>query len=170
MRHFLLAAAGLAALASTARAGDHWAYLPPLDVKISADAAAHPIDAILATAGKSGIQPAPLAPPRQWVERAAYTLTGLPPTEEQLRASRPIRTRRRGNQLVDELLASPAYGERWARHWMDVARYADTRGYNFDQDNRYPFAYTYRDWLINAAQRGHPLRRNSSSSRSPRIA
>ncbi len=61
--------------------------------------------------------------------------------------------------LIDELLASPAYGERWARHWMDVARYADTRGYNFDQDNRYPFAYTYRDWLIKAINADLPYER-----------
>ena len=43
------------------------------------------------------------------------------------------------------MLASPAYGERWGRHWLDVARYADTSGYDFDQDDRYPYAYTYRD-------------------------
>ena len=53
-------------------------------------------------------------------------------------------------QLVDRLLASPRYGERWGRHWLDVARYADTKGYVFTQDRRYPYAYTYRDYVINA--------------------
>src|SRR5690606_39528797 len=78
------------------------------------------------------------------------TLTGLPPSDGQLRRFEASPDEATWRALVDELLADPAYGERWARHWMDVARYADTRGYNFDQDNRYPFAYTYRDWLIRA--------------------
>lgn len=125
----------------------HWAYVPPQ--KANTAAGVHPVDALLAEKWESEkIQPAKLAPPRQWLERAAYTVTGLPPTEEQLRRIEGSPTDATWAALVDELLASPAYGERWARHWMDVARYADTRGYNFDQDNRYPFAYTYRNWLI----------------------
>jgi hypothetical protein len=80
----------------------------------------------------------------------AFTLTGLPPSPEHLRRIENDPDETTWRSIIDELLASPAYGERWARHWMDVARYADTSGYNFDQDNRYPFAYTYRDWLIRA--------------------
>jgi len=145
----LLLTFGIAGLASPAWSKDHWAYLPPADVKLPADAAVHPIDALLAAAWqKAGLKPAALAPPRQWIERAAYTLTGLPPSQDQIRRIEAAPDDATWKSLVDELLASPAYGERWARHWMDVARYADTRGYNFDQDNRYPFAYTYRDWLI----------------------
>src|SRR5207302_263745 len=53
-------------------------------------------------------------------------------------------------QIVDHLLASPAYGERWARHWLDVARYADTKGYVFTEERRYPFSYTYRDYVVRA--------------------
>ena len=53
-------------------------------------------------------------------------------------------------KLVDRYLASPHYGERWGRHWLDVARYADTKGYAFARDRRYPFAYTYRDYVIRA--------------------
>ena len=52
--------------------------------------------------------------------------------------------------MVDRLLASPRYGERWGRHWLDVARYADTKGYVFQEERRYPFAYTYRDYVIRA--------------------
>ncbi|GAA5132064.1 DUF1549 domain-containing protein [Luteolibacter yonseiensis] len=148
MRFFLLAIS-LTVLPAHAEAEDHWAYLPPVEPKVSAEAGAHPIDAILAAAWKkAGIQPAKQAPPRVWIERAAFTLTGLPATAEQIRRIEERPDDATWKSLVDELLESPAYGERWARHWMDVARYADTQGYNFDQDNRYPFAYTYRDWLI----------------------
>ena len=127
----------------------HWAYVPPVKAGIPVES--HPVDALLAKAWeREKLKPAPLAPPRQWLERAAFTLTGLPPTDQQLRRIEATPDDATWAALIDELLASPAYGERWARHWMDVARYADTRGYNFDQDNRYPFAYTYRDWLIRA--------------------
>ncbi len=156
MRSSLLIAS-LAILATPARAEEHWAYLPPVAVKIPDAAEAHPIDALLAAAWKkAGLKPAEMAPPRRWIERAAYTLTGLPPTEEQLKRIVANPDDATWKSLIDELLASPAYGERWARHWMDVARYADTRGYNFDQDNRYPFAYTYRDWLIRALNEDIP--------------
>jgi len=125
----------------------HWAYAPP--VKAETPAGSHPVDVLLEAAWKKAkIVPAPMAPPHQWLERAAFTLTGLPPSDEQLKRIEATPDESTWMALVDELLASPAYGERWARHWMDVARYADTRGYNFDQDNRYPFAYTYRNWLI----------------------
>ncbi|MCW1887267.1 DUF1549 and DUF1553 domain-containing protein [Luteolibacter flavescens] len=138
----------LLALLSCATAEEkHWAYVPP----VKADVAGHPVDALLAKAWeRSKLQPAKPAAPRQWLERAAFTLTGLAPTDEQLRRIEASPDDATWRALIDELLASPAYGERWARHWMDVARYADTRGYNFDQDNRYPFAYTYRNWLIKA--------------------
>ena len=136
----------------------HWAYVPP--VRAELPAAVHPVDALLAVAWeKAGVRPAAQAAPRIWLERAAYTLTGLPPSEEQLRRIEATPDEPTWKALIDELLASPAYGERWARHWMDVARYADTRGYNFDQDNRYPFAYTYRDWLIQAFNRDLPYDR-----------
>ncbi len=128
---------------------DHWAYVPPLEVRPAEGA--HPVDALLGIARKqAGIRPAKLAEPRRWVERAAYTLTGLPASEDHLVRIEAKPDEVTWRAIIDEMLANPAYGERWARHWMDVARYADTRGYNFDQDNRYPYAYTYRDWLIRA--------------------
>jgi len=138
--------------------GAHWAYVAP--AKVALPAATHPVDALLSAAwDKATLKPAPIAPPRQWLERAAFTLTGLPPSDEQLRRIEASPDDATWKALIDELLASPAYGERWARHWMDVARYADTRGYNFDQDNRYPFAYTYRDWLIKAFNEDLPYDR-----------
>lgn len=142
----------IALLAAPARADEHWAYRAPVAAEIRAVVAGgNPVDALLEQAwDRAGIRAVGLAPPRLWITRAAFTLTGLAPTPEQIRRIETTPDEATWRALVDELLASPAYGERWARHWMDVARYADTRGYNFDQDNRYPFAYTYRDWLIRA--------------------
>ena len=157
---FLIVTACQVLLTAHAVAKDHWAYLPPVEVKIPAGAAVHPIDALLESARKgAGLQSARLAPPRQWVTRAAFTLTGLPASAGQIQRIEANPDESTWNALIDELLASPAYGERWARHWMDVARYADTKGYNFDQDNRYPFAYTYRDWLIRAFNEDLPYDR-----------
>ena len=151
MMRFLLAVSLFSAFVPLAGAEDHWAYLPPSEPSVAFGEGTNPIDAILDKARKdAGIVPAKQAPPEKWVRRAAYTLTGLPPTPEQIERIRSNPDEATWRALIEEFLASPAYGERWARHWMDVARYADTRGYNFDQDNRYPFAYTYRDWLINA--------------------
>ncbi len=148
---FLLTLIFFSAFAAPAGAEDHWAYLPPSEPVVDDGGGIHPIDAILDEARKdAGVKPAALAPPENWVRRAAYTLTGLPPTPTQIERIRSNPDEATWRALIEEFLASPAYGERWARHWMDVARYADTRGYHFDQDNRYPFAYTYREWLINA--------------------
>ena len=157
MRVFLaIVAIGL--MSASSRAEDHWAYLPP--VAAEDGAGVHPVDARLADAWEAaGVKPAAEAAPRRWIERAAFTLTGLPPSAEQIRRIEESPDEATWRALIDELLASPAYGERWARHWMDVARYADTQGYNFDQDNRYPFAYTYRDWLIRAFNGDLPYER-----------
>jgi hypothetical protein len=145
--------------ASLAAAEDHWAYLPPVPQTPPASDG-HPVDRFLAAAhATAGLRTAELAPPRRWVERAAFTLTGLPPDPRHLRRIEASPDEATWREIIDDLLASPTYGERWARHWMDVARYADTSGYNFDQDNRYPFAYTYRDWLIAAFNQDMPYGR-----------
>ncbi len=133
----------------------HWAYsaLP----KAAHAGSGELVDSLLRQAQESqGIMRGNLAKPSEWVRRATYTLTGLPPTPEHLARIAARADDATYLTIIDELLESPAYGERWARHWMDVARYADTRGYHFDQDNRYPFAYTYRDWLIAAFNQDLP--------------
>lgn len=145
-------------LAAGLASAEHWAYAQPKAEIPQAPAGTHPVDAFLSAARNDlHVKAAPLAEPRLWLERAAYTLTGLPPSPDQLQRISAKPDAATWNALIDELLASPAYGERWARHWMDVARYADTSGYNFDQDNRYPFAYTYRDWLVKAFNRDLPF-------------
>ncbi|BCX48826.1 planctomycete cytochrome c [Haloferula helveola] len=127
----------------------HWAYEPPAAAEVSDG---HPVDVLLAKKrAEAGVERAGLADPGRWVERAAFTLTGLPPSDAQ--KARIAADPSSYEAILDELMASPAYGEHWARHWMDVARYADTFGYNFQKDNRLPYSWTYRDWLIGAFNR-----------------
>lgn len=97
---------------------------------------------------KEGMHFAPPASRRELLRRASYVLTGLPPTLEQVEAFEKNTAPNAWEKEIDRLLASPALGERWARHWMDVARYSDTKGYVFFQDGSFPWAYAYRDWLI----------------------
>ena len=110
-----------------------------------------PIDALIASDfTKKGIKPSPIVDRATLIKRASMTVTGLPPTYAQVKAFVQNKSPKAYSDLVDALLASPAFGERMARQWMDIARYADTKGYVFVEDRNYPNAYTYRDWLINA--------------------
>jgi hypothetical protein len=88
------------------------------------------------------------------LRRATYDLTGLPPTTQEQDEFILDKSPNAFAKVVDRLLASPHYGERWGRFWLDTARYADTiggdRGDNNRADYRYPFAWTYRDWVIKA--------------------
>lgn len=97
-----------------------------------------------------GLAPSPEASRCVLIRRLSFDLIGLPPTPDEVMQfvadERPDAVER----LVDRLLASPHYGERWGRHWLDVARYADTRGYAFGRERMYPYAYTYRDYVIDA--------------------
>ncbi|MDR3689530.1 MAG: PSD1 and planctomycete cytochrome C domain-containing protein [Fimbriimonas sp.] len=112
---------------------------------------ANPIDAyVLDRLRAAHMKPAPPADRRTLLRRVTYDLTGLPPNESDMESFLTDRSPNAYGKVVDRLLASPRYGERWARHWMDVARYADTKGYVFQEDRNYPNAYTYRDWLIQA--------------------
>jgi hypothetical protein len=110
-----------------------------------------PIDAfILFQLEKKGLQPAPPADRRTLLRRAYYDLIGLPPTAEETAAFLADKSPNAFAKVIDRLLASPHYGERWARYWLDVARYADTKGYVFTEDRNYYNAYTYRDYVIRA--------------------
>ncbi len=109
---------------------------------------------LLAALEKKGLTPNPAADKRTLLRRATYDLTGLPPTPEELREfladSRPDAFAK----IVERLLASPAYGEKWGRHWLDLVRYADTSGCN--SDFPVPSAHRYRDWVIGAFNRDLP--------------
>lgn len=114
-----------------------------------------PIDNfILANLVKNGLTPAPEADRRTLIRRATYDLTGLPPTEAEVEAFEHDHSANAWAKVVDRLLASPRYGERWGRHWLDVARYSedDVRGLDPKGRGYMPFsgAYRYRDWVIKA--------------------
>ncbi len=111
----------------------------------------NPIDLFVkARLEAKGILPAHVADRRNLIRRLTYDLTGLPPTPSEVEAFLLDKSNKAYEKVVDRLLTSPRYGEKWARNWMDVARYADTKGYVFEEDRNYYNAYTYRNWLINA--------------------
>ncbi len=146
----LLAATALPAEAADAPETDHWSFQPvrrPSPPKMSRAWAETPIDGfVLARLDAAGLEPSPTAPRRDLIRRIYYDMLGLPPTPRQV--DRFVHDDRPGawQRLVDRVLASPHYGERWARHWLDVVGYAETHGYEKNQPR--PHAYRYRDWVI----------------------
>ena len=109
---------------------------------------------LLAKLEEKGLSPAPDADKRTLIRRATFDLTGLPPTPEEVDTFLADRSADAFEKIVDRLLASPAYGERWGRHWLDVVRYADTSGCNSDYP--IPDAHKYRNYVINAYNRDLP--------------
>jgi mono/diheme cytochrome c family protein len=128
-----------------------WAY-QPLNAQVTAQMkgeawAQSPIDRfILRKLEEKNLTPAPPADKLTLLRRATFDLTGLPPTEREMRDFLADQSTDAFNKVVERLLASPRYGERWGRHWLDVARYADSTGN--DEDHRYPHAWKYRDYVI----------------------
>ena len=155
IRHWLDAGApgpdSTAPLAATAPV-KHWAYLPPVrppvpEVK-NAAWCRNPIDHfVLARLEKEGLSPSPEADKATLLRRLSLDIIGLPPTIPELDAFLADQSPDAYEKQVDRLLASPHYGERWARPWLDLARYADTDGYEKDLRRT---AWEYRDWVINA--------------------
>jgi len=169
-----------------AAAADHWAFQPVTKPPVPAVQQRHlvrnEVDAfVVARQEAASLAPLGRADPRALIRRLSVDLTGLPPTAAETasfvaayqagphadiepramsRQQRVATVRHRDRvyaELVERLLDSPRYGERWARHWLDVARYADTRDFlAAGQDRRYPFAWTYRDWVIAAFNRDLP--------------
>src|SRR5262245_21027441 len=138
---------------------DHWAFRAPKRPALPAVKnmawVRNDIDRfVLARLEKEGLSPSPEADRATLIRRLRLDLTGLPPTPAEVDAFLSDRRPDAYERLVDRLLASPHYGERWARHWLDVARYADSDGY--EQDTGRPFAWRWRDWLIGALNRDLP--------------
>ena len=106
------------------------------------------------TPSPDGLTPSPEADRRTLIRRLSFDLHGLPPTPDEVAAFEGDRDPRAYEALVDRLLESPHYGERWARHWLDVAHYADTHG--FERDQRRDHAWRYRDWVIRAINADQP--------------
>jgi mono/diheme cytochrome c family protein len=141
---------------------DHWSFLPvkAQPVPAVADAAwcRTPVDNfILARLEANAMKPNPPADKYTLIRRATFDLTGLPPTEAEVQRYLVDESPDAWAKVVDRLLASPHYGERWGRYWLDVARYADTKGDTPQrEDPRYPFAWTYRDYVIDAFNSDKP--------------
>jgi hypothetical protein len=138
---------------------NYWAYLPVKRPDVPAvQGKGHvnnPIDAfLLARLEAKGLSPAPPADRHALVRRVYYDLTGLPPTPEEVDAFVNDPAGDAYERLIDRLLASPRYGEKWARHWLDLVRYAETNGFEFDQDK--PFIWRYRDYVIDAFNQNKP--------------
>jgi mono/diheme cytochrome c family protein len=143
----------------TAAERAYWAFVKPVRVSppVVSSAAwnSHPVDAFLFSAmEKKSLVPAAPADKRTLVRRAYLDVLGLPPTPSEIEAFVNDRAADAWPRLVDRLLASPHYGERWARHWMDLVRYADSGGFEFDTDR--PEMYRYRDYLIDSFNRDKP--------------
>lgn len=142
---------------------DHWAWQPLKEpaVPIVKNSAwiKNPVDNfVLAKLEAKGLSPSEPADKRTLIRRAYFDLIGLPPTPEQVAAFLEDDTPRAFEKVVDELLSSPHYGERWGRHWLDVARYSDTKGEvrRFREDPENPHAYLYRDYVIKSLNEDKP--------------
>jgi mono/diheme cytochrome c family protein len=135
----------------------HWAFRPVRDVPVPAKAA-HPVDAFLLEALEArGLVPAPEADRAALLRRVTFDLSGLPPSPEELEAFLRDAAPGAFERVVERLLASPRYGERWARHWLDLVRYADSNG--VDEDVNHPHAWRYRDYVIAAFNADKPYDR-----------
>jgi hypothetical protein len=136
-----------------------WAFQPPDESAIPAVRntawPSWPLDQfILAQLEANGLQPAPPADKRTWLRRATFDLIGLPPTPAEMNAFLADSSPDAFARVVDRLLASPHYGERWGRHWLDVARYADSNG--MDENLAFGNAWRYRDYVVGALNRDKP--------------
>ena len=131
----------------------HWAFSAPTP-QTPPKPGVHPVDAFIQSKlEKEGLQPSPEADRHTLIRRVALDLTGLPPTPAEADAFAKDPASDAYERLVDRLLASPAYGERWARRWLDLARYADTNGYEKDRPRT---IWPYRDWVVRALNADMP--------------
>ncbi|MEM6840894.1 MAG: PSD1 and planctomycete cytochrome C domain-containing protein [Bacteroidota bacterium] len=140
---------------------DLWGFQPVRDYEVPKDYEAesnHPIDAFIQRKlDENNLEPAPLTDKQTLIRRATFDLTGLPPTPEEVQAFVNDSAPNAYDKLINRLLASPRYGERWGRHWLDVVRYADTDGYSNDFER--PNAWRYRDYVIRSFNEDKPYNR-----------
>ena len=145
----------------------HWAFQPvirpdPPEVKAKTWPLTDIDRFVLSRLEARQLQPAPKADPVMLIRRATFDLTGLPPTPEEVLAFEEAfqeDEQAAWRELVDRLLQSPHYGERQGRFWLDVARYADNKGYVFFEQKNFPWAWTYRDWVVRAFNEDMPYDR-----------
>jgi hypothetical protein len=149
--------------AATTAGEPHWSFRPrsrpavPIISNLKSQIR-NPIDAfVLARLCAQGLRPAPEADRRTLIRRVTFDLTGLPPTPEEVDAFVSDPAPDAYERLVDRLLADPRYGEQWGRHWLDVVRYAETEGFEYDREH--PGAWRYRDYVIHAFAEDRPYDR-----------
>jgi hypothetical protein len=157
-----VAAAPRKGMRITAKDRAHWAFQPvkesPIPAVKNVAWVVNPIDAfILAKLEAKGLSPNPPADKRQLVRRLYYDLTGLPPTPAEVEAFAADSSPKAYDALVDRLLASPHYGEKWGRHWLDLVRYAETNSY--ERDDPKPNVWRYRDYVIRSLNEDKPYDR-----------
>jgi len=145
---------------------DHWAFKPvkvtPVPEVSEAGWVKTPVDSfIVAKLEENGMKPSPMADKRTLIRRATFDLIGIAPTIEETEAFVNDKSPDAFAKVVDRLLASPHYGERWGRFWLDTARYSDTKGdvKAAKEDFRYPYAWTYRDYVVRAFNTDKPYNR-----------
>ncbi|MCA9133490.1 MAG: DUF1549 domain-containing protein, partial [Planctomycetales bacterium] len=152
-------------LAEVSSASDHWAFQdirsPPIPAVGQPQWLQTPVDAfVLARLEDQGLSPSPPAPRQTLIRRVSYALTGLPPTPQEVDRFVGDPDPRAYERLVERLLGSAHYGEHWARHWLDVARYSDTKGYVYArEERRWVHAWSYRDWVVQAFNEDLPYDR-----------
>ncbi|HYE17850.1 MAG TPA: PSD1 and planctomycete cytochrome C domain-containing protein [Tepidisphaeraceae bacterium] len=159
-----VSSAGSALTGMTDTARSHWAFQPVKNPDVPAVQnkawVKTPVDNfILAKLEANGMKPNPPAAKETLLRRATYDLTGLPPTPEEVQAFKNDNSPNAFEKVVDRLMASPRYGERWGRFWLDSARYSDTSGQennNLRTDYRYSHAWTYRDYVIKSFNEDKP--------------
>lgn len=142
----------------------HWAFQrvvdPPVP-KVAGNSSLNPVDAfVYERLLKAALTPAPPADRRTLIRRVTFALTGLPPTAEEVQVFEKDNDPKAYADLVERLLSSPHYGEQWGRHWLDIARYSDTKGYVYAREQRiWPHAWVYRDWVVQALNDDMPYDR-----------
>lgn len=138
---------------------EHWAFVPPVSTDPPTfPGVSHPIDRLIQSRlATEGLRPSPAADLTTLIRRVSLDLIGLPPTPTEIddfQTAAAINVDAAYTELVDRLLASPHYGERWGRWWLDQARYADSNGYSIDGPRE---IWKYRDWVVNALNRDMPF-------------
>src|SRR5262249_25233371 len=147
----------------TAKDREFWSFRPvrepPLPTVKNQDLARSAVDRfILAKLEEKGLRPVVVADKPALIRRATFDLIGLPPTPDEIDAFLADESPEAFARVVDRLLASPHYGERWARHWLDIARYGEDQAHTF-QARKYPDGFRYRDWVVKAFNTDMPYDR-----------
>ena len=149
-------------IAQGAKYEGHWAFeaIRRPEVPAAGDSQASEIDRfVLARLKQNGLSLSPEITKQQLIRRATFDLTGLPPTWEEVVAFENDDSPEAFATVVDRLLESPRYGERWGRHWLDIARYADTHGGSAIGFTKFPFSYTFRDYVVRSFNEDVPYDR-----------